>query len=206
MTAPLTAGIVLFDDVDLLDVIGPYEVLLTASRLAARNGQPEPFRVRTLGRRGDPVRAYGGVRVTPDGRLDDRPGDDVIIVPGAIAINDVVADADLLRAIREAAAIAQVVASVCTGAFVLGALGLLDGRRWTTHWEDIDELAQRLDAPGERGVRWVDEGEIVTSGALSSGMAMALHLVDRFAGRELADRTARQIEYAWSPQPEISGG
>lgn len=199
MTAPLAAGIVVFDDVDLLDVIGPYEVLLTASRLAARDGQPEPFAVDTLGRTGDPVRAYGGTRIVPTAALGDRAGLDLLIVPGAIAIDDVLADANLLQAIAAAATGAQVVASVCTGAFVLAAVGLLAGRRWTTHWEDIEELSRRVGTPGERDVRWVDEGEIVTSGAVSNGIAMALHLVHRFAGLELAHRVARQIEYTWAP-------
>jgi transcriptional regulator GlxA family with amidase domain len=102
-------------------------------------------------------------------------------------------------------------ASVCTGAFLLAAVGRLDGRRWTTHWEDVDLLAARLGPDGAagavRGVRWVDEGEVVTGAGLSSGIAMALHLVDRFAGRELAERTARQIDYPWLPDgPDPTAG
>lgn len=202
MCPTLAAGLVVFDDVDLLDAIGPYEVLLTASRLAVRDGAPEPFAVQLLGRTLEPVRAYGGARIVPDGRLGEtRP--DLIVVPGAIAIDDVLADEELMPALEAAATAAPVVASVCTGAFVLGALGLLRDRRWTTHWEDIDDLAGRLGAPGERNVRWVDEGEVVTSGALSNGIAMALHLVDRFAGLGLAERTARQLEYPWTPEPAI---
>jgi transcriptional regulator GlxA family with amidase domain len=92
-----------------------------------------------------------------------------------------------------------VVASVCTGAFILGSLGLLSERAWTTHWEDVSALAERVGGDGAEWVRWVDSGEVVTAGGLSSGIAMALHLVDRFEGRELALRTARQIEYQWDP-------
>ena len=126
----------------------------------------------------------------------------MLIVPGAVAIDDVLADDGLIGAVRGAAEGTSVVASVCTGAFVLGSLGLLEGRPWTTHWEDVEDLAGRLDraGAGEGWVRWVDAGEVVTSGGLSSGIAMALHLVDRFAGRDLALRTARQIEYEWDPQ------
>ena len=98
---------------------------------------------------------------------------------------------------------ARVVASVCTGAFILGALGLLSERPWTTHWEDVETLAARVGGRGEAWVRWVDSGEVVTSGGLSSGMAMSLHLVDRFEGRELAARTAKQLEYDWDP---VAGG
>jgi transcriptional regulator GlxA family with amidase domain len=92
---------------------------------------------------------------------------------------------------------------VCTGAFVLQSLGFLDGRPWTTHWEDVEDLEARTGraGAGQAWVRWVDAGEVVTAGGLSSGIAMALHLVDRFAGRDLALRTARQIEYNWDPDP-----
>ncbi len=196
-------GIVVFEQVDLLDVGGPYEVLLTASRLVERDGGKPPFEVLTLGLSGEPVTAYGGLRLTPQARLGDCGRLDVIVVPGAIRIDDVLADSGLVEAIRDAAADSGVVASVCTGAFILGALGRLAGRPWTTHWEDVGDLAGRVadTGGGEAWVRWVDAGEVVTAGGISSGIAMALHLVDRFAGRDLALRTARQIEHDWDPEP-----
>jgi transcriptional regulator GlxA family with amidase domain len=123
----------------------------------------------------------------------------VFVVPGAVAIDDVVSDKALMSAVEPLAEGASVVASVCTGAFVLGALGVLDGRSWTTHWEDVEELSSRVPTTGEASVRWVDTGEVVTAGGLSSGIAMSLHLVDRFEGRALAARTARQLEYEWDP-------
>jgi transcriptional regulator GlxA family with amidase domain len=197
-------GIVVFEQVDLLDVGGPYEVFLTASRLVERDGGEAPFEVLTLGVSGEAVAAYGGLRLTPHATLAESGPLDVLVVPGAIAIDEVVGDVGLMSAVREAAEDADVLASVCTGAFVLGALGALEDRPWTTHWEDVEDLAGRLGpdagARGEAWVRWVDAGEVVTSGGLSSGIAMALHLVDRFAGRDLAVRTSRQIEYAWDPE------
>jgi len=192
-------GILLFDQVDLLDVGGPYEVFLTASRLVVRDGGSPPFEVLTLGAGPGPVAAYGGLRLTPGVTLADCGPLDVFIVPGAIAIDSVVGDAGLMSAVAPVADGASVVASVCTGAFVLGSLGLLGGRSWTTHWEDVEELSARVSAPGEAWVRWVDTGGVVTAGGLSSGIAMSLHLVDRFEGRELAARTARQLEYDWDP-------
>jgi transcriptional regulator GlxA family with amidase domain len=194
-------GILVFEQVDLLDVGGPYEVFLTASRLVERDGGEAPFDVLTVGRTLDPVSAYGGLRLMPQVTLEDAGELGVLVVPGAIDIDRVVADEALVGAVRRAAAGASVVASVCTGAFILGAIGLLEGRPWTTHWEDVDALAARLAGTGGAGeawVRWVDAGAVVTSGGLSSGIAMALHLVERFAGRDLALRTARQIEYAWN--------
>jgi transcriptional regulator GlxA family with amidase domain len=195
-------GIVVFEQVDLLDVGGPYEVLLTASRLVERDGGEPPFEVLTLGLSREPVEAYGGLRLTPQATLAEAGRLDVLVVPGAIRIDEVLADSRLVEAVSAAAGDASVVASVCTGAFVLQSLGFLESRPWTTHWEDVADLEARTgpDGAGQAWVRWVDAGEVVTSGGLSSGIAMALHLVDRFAGRDLALRTARQIEYEWDPE------
>jgi transcriptional regulator GlxA family with amidase domain len=102
--------------------------------------------------------------------------------------------------LRHAVRKTPVVSSVCTGAFILGELGLLEGRPWTTHWEDVENLRIRVNGRGQPWVRWIDSGDVVTSGGLSSGIAMALHIVDRFGGRDLAVRTARQLEYDWSPE------
>lgn len=192
-------GIVLFDHVDLLDVGGPYEVFLTASRLVVRAGGAPPFEVVTVGTTAEPVVAFGGLRLIPHTTLEACGALDVLVIPGAVDIDAVVSDATLLDAVDPVARDARVVASVCTGAFILGALGLLSQRTWTTHWEDVETLAARVGGRGEAWVRWVDSGEVVTSGGLSSGMAMSLHLVDRFEGRELAARTAKQLEYDWDP-------
>ena len=192
-------GIVVFEQVDLLDVGGPYEVLLTASRLVERDGGEPPFEVLTLGLTREAVEAYGGLRLTPSGTLAEAGRLDVLLVPGAVRIDEVLADSELVGAIRAATRNAETVASVCTGAFVLQLMGFLEDRPWTTHWEDVEDLAARAGAGGEAWVRWVDAGDVVTAGGLSSGIAMALHLVDRFAGRDLALRTARQIEYEWDP-------
>jgi transcriptional regulator GlxA family with amidase domain len=195
----MRVALLVFDQVDLLDVGGPYEVFLTASRLQLRDGTEPSFEVVTVGLTPDPVTAYGGLRLIPHHAIDEAGPLDLLVIPGAIAIDDVLADDALMTAVGAAAQQAQTVASVCTGAFVLGHLGLLEDRRWTTHWEDVPELATRVAGNGEAWVRWVDEGRVVTSGGLSSGIAMSLHLVDRFAGRDLAVRTARQIEYDWDP-------
>lgn len=196
----MVIGILVFDGVDLLDSGGPYEVFLTASRLAVRDGDPPPFEVRTIGPDHAPVTSYGGLALVPQATVDDVGHLDVLIVPGAIAIDPVTADRRIVDAVASLARRSTITASVCTGAFVLGAAGLLDGRPWTTHWEDVDLLADRLgDAGARRGVRWVDDGAIVTAGGLSSGIAMALHLVARLATPDLAMRTARQIDYDWDP-------
>ncbi len=193
-------GILIYTGVDLLDCGGPYEVFLTASRLAERDGRVALFEVVTIGVGNAPLLAYGGLGLVPQTTVDEAGSIDVVIVPGAISIEDALADDTLRDAVATLTAAAAIVASVCTGAFLLGAHGMLDDRSWTTHWEDVALLAERIGGAGATSdVRWVDSGTVVTSGGLSSGIAMALHLVDRIAGRELAVRTARQIEYVWDP-------
>ena len=194
---PHRIGLLLFDDVDLLDVGGPYEVFLTAGRLAQRAGRPSPFEVLTVGATSDPVTAYGGVVLVPSTSLDDVGPIDVAIIPGAIEIDEVAARPDVMAAVRRMGATAQVTASVCTGAFLLGDAGLLDGRPWTTHWEDVPALADRLGSTLGRIAPWVDDGPVVTGGGLSSGISMALHLVERLEDRALAEATARQVDYRW---------
>ena len=196
-------GLVVFDAFDLLDVGGPYEVLLTASRVAQRGGDPPPFEVSLLGLSRDPVTAYGGMVVVPNLPLEDAEDLDVLVVPGAIDVDGALAAPALLDAVRTAAEQVPVMASVCTGAFVLGRVGLLADRPWTTHWEDVDALAAEVgDTGARRDVRWVDAGNVVTGGGLSCGLDLGLHLVDRFAGRELALATAHQVDHDWDPSAD----
>ena len=199
----MKVAVVLFEGVDLLDVGGPYEVFLTASRLALRTGDPAPFEVVTVSATDRPVRASGGMTLGPSAPRGAARGCEVVVVPGAIDIERVAADPAVRAAVRCLAAHADVVASVCTGAFLLADAGLLEGRDFTTHWEDLPALARRLRVdPGRaRRVAWVDSGSVVTAGGLSAGLAMALHLVDRLVGREPALATARQLDYAFDPGP-----
>lgn len=198
-----TIGILLFDDVDVIDAGGPYEVFLTASRLAVRAGDPAPFEVVTIGVTAEPVEAYGGLRLIPQRAAGEVERLDVLIVPGTTEVDAVLARASLLEAVRRLAERSTITASICTGAFLLAELGLLANCAYTTHWEDVDALAERLGTAGaRRGVRWVDEGDIVTAAGLSSGIAAALHLVDRLVGRSSADATARQLDYDWDPSGE----
>lgn len=198
--AGMRVGILIFPGVDLLDCGGPFEVFLTASRLAERDGAPRPFDVVTIGVGDPPIACYGGLGLVPDLTVAEAGLVDVVIVPGTIDLETALADDALRDAIATLSPGAKITASVCTGAFLLAPHGLLDGQPWTTHWEDIDQLAETLGAEGAtRNVRWVDNGAVITAGGLSSGIAMALHIVARVLGRDFAERTARQIDYAWDP-------
>ena len=197
----MNIAILLYKDVDLLDSGGPYEVFLTASRLLARDGSNNRFEVRTVSLDGHAVTSYGGMGLVPHTSIDDAMNSDVLIVPGTIDIELAIANNELVQAICAFANQTdneKIVASVCTGAFLLAQAGLINGSNWTTHFEDIDLMAERFNLElGQKNTRWVDSGTVVTAAGLSSGIDMALHLVKRFYGNDLAERTAKQIEYNW---------
>jgi transcriptional regulator GlxA family with amidase domain len=203
-----TIGIYVFDDVEVLDFAGPYEVFTCASRVGAKlapGGEP-PFRVLTIGQRSTMLRARAGLSVFPEadfaksGRIDGRI--DVLVIAGGVVAAEL-AKPEVIAWIAATARDCELVASVCTGAFLLAAAGLLDGQPATTHWEDIDDLRAayplvRVQRQADGLPRWIDNGRVVTSGGISAGIDMSLHLVERLAGRELAVLTARQMEYDWN--------
>lgn len=198
----LSIAIFVFPEVEVLDFAGPYEVFTTASRVFAKqSSEPPPFRVFTVAGAAGTVRARAGLVVTPDFTVAEHPAVDVLIIPGGVVTAEL-AKPQVVEWIMRTAGTAQLTASVCTGAFLLAQAGLLEGRRATTHWEDVAEMREMF--PGvtvEDQPRWVDEGAIVTSAGISAGMDMSLHLVARLAGRELARRAARQMDYDWREEP-----
>jgi transcriptional regulator GlxA family with amidase domain len=193
----LNVGIFVFDDVEVLDFAGPFQVFTTAERMA----RPDtPFATFTVGQNTE-VLARGGLPIEPSYIFGREPHIDVLIIPGGVVTDELAKD-QVIEWIAAHAARAQLTASVCTGAFLLAKAGLLAGRTVTTHWEDIDDF--RKSFPGiavDPTVRWVDEGGIVTSAGISAGMDMSLHLVERLAGEALARRTARQMDYRWQREP-----
>jgi transcriptional regulator GlxA family with amidase domain len=196
-------GILVFDDVEVLDFAGPFEVFSRARTVpgpeSRRSEESAPFEVFTVARTAAAVRAVGGLAVLPRDGFADAPRIDLLLVPGGWGTRALLADEEVLAWLAERAAAARLVTSVCTGALVLGKLGLLDGRRATTHWAALDLLAALSPAIDvERDRRWVDDG-VVTSAGVAAGIDMAFHLVARLCGEEVARETARYIEYPWVP-------
>jgi len=192
----INVAIYIFPNVEVLDFAGPYEVFTTASRVFGRRnlGQPVPFNVCTVARSGEAVMARAGLKVLPDFTFQSCPEPNVLIVPGGV-VDAELEDNAVLAWVGQVARKASITASVCTGAFVLAKAGLLDGRSATTHWEDIAEMRSTFPAiTVQEGVRWVDEGAIVSSAGIAAGIDMSLHLVGRLAGVELAQATARQMD------------
>ena len=200
-------AIYLYDDVEVLDFAGPFEVFLTAGRMAQRAYPllPSPFNVFTLSVEGRPVRARGGLVVETQYGFTSHPPIDLLLIPGGVVTTEL-QRSQVIDWIKLSAASARLTASVCTGAFLLGKAGLLDGLQATTHWEDAADL--RMMFPGvdvKENVRWVDCGSVVSAGGISAGLDMSLHLVERMEGRALAQKTARQMDYTWQDQPWQEG-
>ena len=196
----ITIGILVWDGVELLDFAGPYEVFTAASELAGRD-HPDAlplFHVVTLGKTGHNILTHAGLGVEVDHPLGSHPRIHVLIVPGG-NVDEMLADSDVALWVARVAGRSIITASVCTGAFLLAQAGLLDGKRATTHWEDVGDLGSRWPTVSMvKDVRWVDEDSVVTAAGISAGIDMALHLVERLANRELALRTARHMEYDWT--------
>lgn len=204
MTAPYRIAILAFDGVEALDLAGPFEVFTTATRMARRIAPdaeegPAAWQVDCVARTLAPVQARAGMRLLPSLDFAQCPSADLLIVPGGV-VDEAAACAATRAWVAQVAAGSAITASVCTGAFILAASGVITSHRVTTHWEDIDDLRRQFPALRvEAGVRFIDEGRTVTSAGISAGIDMSLHLVQRLAGLALAERTARQMDYPWQP-------
>lgn len=196
----LNVGILVFPEVEVLDFAGPFEVFSVASRIAQSViGVDTPFRVALVGADGATVMARHGMGVVPHAGFDAAPQFDLLMVPGGI-VDQPLADPATLSWIGRQHEGAALTASVCTGAYVLAKLGLLDGLEATTHWGDIDGLrAQYPQVRVLENIQYVDQGRIVTSAGISAGIGMSLHLVRRILGERMAIETARRMEYEWKP-------
>ena len=195
-------GILFYDGFDLIDAGGPYEVFLTASRLAVRDGAAATFEAVLISPDGSDVTAFGGLTLTNMTAPDKAGSLDVVVIPGTTDVTTTLADEAIGSAVAQLVGAAPLTTAVCTGAFLLAQQGVLDGVPATTHWEDIEDLRAAGVAEVVSGVRWVDAGDVVTSGGLTSGMHMALHMVARLEGQEMAERTAKQLDMDWSTNPE----
>ncbi|MGI8586199.1 MAG: DJ-1/PfpI family protein [Chloroflexia bacterium] len=190
-------GILLFDDVEVLDFCSPFEVFSTAGRTNGDKGARAPFRVFTLAEHPGLVRCRGGLSVQPDYSLDAAPPLDLLVVPGGWGTRREVSNTHLLDWIAARDRETLLTLSVCTGAFLLAERGLLDSLPATTHWASLDRLRTtypRIDVRAE--VRYVDTGHIVTSAGISAGIDMSLHIVSRLCGPAVAQTKAREMEYA----------
>ena len=195
----ISVGILIFPLVEVLDFAGPFEVF-SRTRLdpgveSRRSEESAPFRVFTVAKSREPVNATGGLVVVPGHGFADAPRIDLLVVPGGFGTRALLHDEETLDWIRRTAAGARQVTSVCTGSLLLAQAGLLQGRRATTHWAALDLLESlNVGVTVERDQRVVDD-DVITSAGVASGIDMAFYLVESLFGREVADETAKYIEY-----------
>ena len=191
----MNIGIFAFPEMEMLDYAGPYQVFVTASRLASGDSYGL-FNVVTIGTTLDPVKVRGGAVILPEATIADHPALDALVIPGGRAgVDAQIQNGAAVEWIRTQSETVPIIASVCTGAFLLAQTGLLDGLEATTHADHVNDLRHTYPAVDVvESLRWVDSGPIVASAGLSAGIDMALHLVERLASRDLSVTTARQLE------------
>ena len=186
-----TVAIVIFDDIEVLDFCGPFEIF---SVTGARQGL-KPFAVHTVAEELRPITTRGGLRVIPDQSFETSTSADIILVPGGLGTRREMNNPKMLQWIKDNASHAELVLSVCTGALVLGKAGLLDGLSATTHHLALDELrAVSSQIKIDAAKRFIDNGKVIVAAGISAGMDMALHVVSRLLGAEQAAETARYME------------
>lgn len=191
-------GLFLFDGVEELDAVGPWEVMAHWTQHHPEDG----WDATSVSTDGKPVVGAKGLILGAHHSRHDAPVWDVLIHPGGIGTRRLLRDSGHVAWVQQQRVTVPIMASVCTGSLVYAAAGLLTGRRATTHWASLNMLSE-LDPTviTDVGARFVDDGDLMTSAGVSAGIDMALHLVARLAGTERAREVRRAIQY--DPQPPV---
>jgi transcriptional regulator GlxA family with amidase domain len=188
---PLYVAFVVSENANLMDMAGPWEVFQD-TMLSAKGEEVMPFRLYTVSETRAPIHMTGGLQVTPDYTFDDAPPPSIVVIGAQSGKPQKMIDWLTARTRQS-----EVVMSVCTGAFKLALTGVLKGKRATTHHEFFDKFQKaNPEVLLQRGKRFVQsDAKIFTAGGLTSGIDLALHVVDLFFGREVAAATAKEMEY-----------
>jgi len=190
----MNIGIYIYDNAEVLDFSGPFEVFSVASRFLS---DAEKFNVFLVSENQKTVKARGNYNINAHYTFNDVPNIDVLIIVGGVHTEEV-KKPNVIQWIQEQSKKANVVASVCTGAFLLAEAKVLSTHTVTTHWEDISDLRKNYPTlTVVENVRWVDEGKIITSAGISAGIDMSLHLVSKIKNIKLANQTAKQMQFDW---------
>jgi transcriptional regulator GlxA family with amidase domain len=201
---PLSIGILVFEEAEELDFVGPWEVFTMANEVAKHMGKPELHDVKLIAETRQPVRCAKGLRVIPDLTFAECAKLDVLLVPGGWGTRREANNPVLLAWVAAIAREAQWVTSVCTGALVLTAAGPAKGRRVTTHWAFVETLRERGEAKEVlANYRYVRDGNVVTAAGVSAGIDMALWLTGEIHGPDFARSVQRGMEY--DPVPPYAG-
>jgi transcriptional regulator GlxA family with amidase domain len=188
----INVGILIFNEVEVLDFAGPFEVFSIAEK-----DRIKLFKVSIISEKGGIIHARNGLKIQSDADFNYAPEIDILIIPGGYGAEEIeIKNKNLLNWIKMQKGKVKILASVCTGAFLLAEAGILDHKKATTHWMDISRLEN--DYPQinvVKNTRFVDEDHVITSGGISSGINMSFHIIKRLFGAEIAEMTARRMEY-----------
>ncbi|MBE2293745.1 MAG: DJ-1/PfpI family protein [Phycisphaerales bacterium] len=194
-------GIVIFDQIEVLDFCGPFEVFsVTRLNEALRREEPSPFEILLIAQSDQPIITTGGMKVIPGITFEHCPPLDILVVPGGWGTRREMDNEVLISFVRRQANDVSTLASVCTGALILAKAGLLDGLKATTHWGALAmmrDLFPKVIVDADSNV--VEQGKIISSAGISAGIDMALSVVSRYFGETIARATAKHMEY---PFPE----
>lgn len=187
-----SVGIFLFNEVEVLNFAGPFEVFSIT-----KVHEEKPFTVYTVSQNGEMITARNGLKVKPDYSIEDLPPVDILIIPGGKGARENEVKNDIIiNWVRQQMKEVKLMTSVCTGALLLAKAGLLEGLKATTHWASIQTF--KKDFPNVEvmeNVKFVDEGHIITSAGISAGINMSFHILKNLLGVEIAEETAKSMEY-----------
>ena len=192
MVNRVKVGIFVFNEVEVLDFAGPFEVFSLT-----RDGDNKLFDVIIIGETRETVSARNGLKILPAATFKDNLDLDILIIPGGYGAEKIeIKNKAAIDWITEQQKRVKILASVCTGAFLLAECGLLNNKKATTHWMNLDKLENNYPKIEViRNIKFVDEGEILTSGGISAGIDLSFHIVSRLFGAEIAKKTAKRMEY-----------
>ena len=198
MAEQKNVGILIFEEVEVLDFAGPFEVFNVTAEL----NDPAPYNVYTIGATAAPIKTRGVLSINPNYSLHTAPKTDILVVPGGFGTRALLDRPQLLAWLEDQFPRLEKLVSVCTGALLLGKAGLLDGLTVTTHHESLDLLGQLTneDTVVLDDVRYTDNGKILTAGGISAGIDLALYVVHQELGDEVLQKTLTEMEYDWTPE------
>ncbi|PFE97964.1 AraC family transcriptional regulator [Bacillus thuringiensis] len=187
-----SVGIFLFNEVEVLDFAGPFEVFSVTEV-----NEEKTFTVYTVSENGEMITARNGLKVQPDYSIENLPPVDILIIPGGLGAREYeIKNEIVIKWIHQQMKEVKLMTSVCTGALLLAKAGLLEGLKATTHWASIEKFKNEFqNVEVIENVKFVDEGHIITSAGISAGINMAFHIVKNLLGVHVAEDTAKRMEY-----------
>ena len=188
----IKVGILVFNEVEVLDFAGPFEVFSVTESEGKKR-----FKVVLIGEKLEPISARNNFKIIPNKSFNDNFELDILIIPGGYGAEKIeIKNKKVLNWIKEKSKTVEILASICTGAMLLAECGILNYKKATTHWMDIDKLEKEYpEIEVIRNTKFVDQGNILTSAGISAGIDLSFHIVKRILGSEIAKNTAKRMEY-----------